>query len=95
MTDHKCGIILYFIYFRHGISVLANFSYCIVVLGTPPPNVPLLMFSLQACVKMADSRKCPYHTTDSFLILTPPPPPLALDLWKFQNGLFPHALRIP
>ena len=34
----------YFVDFRHGISVFANFSYGIAVLGTaqcPPPNSPL------------------------------------------------------
>lgn len=30
----------YFVHFRHDISVFANFSYGIVILGTPP-NVPL------------------------------------------------------
>ena len=35
----------YFVDFRLGILVFANFSYGIAVLGTPPPppNVPLLL----------------------------------------------------
>ena len=35
----------YFVDFRHGISVFANFSYGIVVLGTPqcPPHLKLGM----------------------------------------------------
>jgi len=44
------------------------------------------MFTL---LLMGNSRKYPYPTTDSFHVLTPP------CLWKFQNALPPHALRIP
>ena len=31
----------YFVDFRHGISVCANFSYGFAVLGTPPPPPPM------------------------------------------------------
>ena len=42
-----------------------------------------------ALLKLGNSRKYPYTTTDGFNILTPP------CLRKFQNALPPHALRIP
>ena len=34
----------HFVDFRPGISVFANFSYGIAVLGTPPPNARLILY---------------------------------------------------
>ena len=42
--------------FRRGISVFAIFSYGIAVLGSPPPNVPLL--TCNATFESNALRKC-------------------------------------
>ena len=43
----------YFVDFRHGISVFANFSYGIAVLRWVPPNVPLQILFLFQTKRMS------------------------------------------